>query len=343
MATSTPSPHLSLPTFSSKPEEDFGQFLFDFDLACKANDWPDPTQDDDLHSDDLLSNTYADHTKEKRHIMLQRSLRGKAARILLTLDDDTLRNYRLLRSTLLHRFLPVEYRALRRTELRTRRRQPNESLSALAADIHITASRAYPDGNDALINDLAKDAFIDSLDDQLRAKVLDADPSDLGAALRRAMVAEANLKRLAIQTLPAAAVQHSSSTRTHTDKVLEDIVERLSRLETKHTAAAQPSPHRPDYSAYRASPRQYSRDSDRFHSYQPRQRSPSPQHMPMYCTYCSRTGHTDSRCWRKPPQPYPHDRYQRSFSGPRDGPDSQTSQRYNPRHHNSPRTPRTLN
>ena len=67
MATSTPSPHLSLPTFSSKPEEDFGQFLFDFDLACKANDWPDPTQDDDLHSDDLLSNTYADHTKEKQH------------------------------------------------------------------------------------------------------------------------------------------------------------------------------------------------------------------------------------------------------------------------------------
>ena len=94
MATSTPSPHLSLPTFSSKPEEDFGQFLFDFDLASKANDWPDPAQDDDLHSDDLLSNTYADHTKEKRHIMLQRSLRDKAARILLTLDDDTLRNYR---------------------------------------------------------------------------------------------------------------------------------------------------------------------------------------------------------------------------------------------------------
>ena len=275
--------------------------------------------------------------------MLQRSLRGKAARILLTLDDDTLRNYRLLRSTLLHRFLPVEYRALRRTELRTRRRQPNESLSALADDIHITASRAYPDGNDALINDLAKDAFIDSLGDQLRAKVLDADPSDLGAALRRAMVAEANLKRLAIQTLPAAAVQPSSSTRTHTDKVLEDIVERLSRLETKHTAAAHPSPHRPDYSAYRASPRQYSRDSDRFHSYQPRQRSPSPQHMPMYCTYCSRTGHTDSRCWRQPPQPYPHDRYQRSLSGPRDGPDTQTSQRYNPRHHNSPRAPHTLN
>ena len=137
MATSTPSPHLSLPTFSSKPEEDFGQFLFDFDLACKANDWPDPTQDDDLHSDDLLSNTYADHTTEKRHIMLQRSLRGKAARILLTLDDDTLRNYRLLRSTLLHRFLPVEYRALRRTELRTRRcpHWPMTSISQQVARI----------------------------------------------------------------------------------------------------------------------------------------------------------------------------------------------------------------
>ena len=27
--------------------------------------------------------------------------------------------------------------------------------------IHITASRAHPDGNDALINNLAKDAFID--------------------------------------------------------------------------------------------------------------------------------------------------------------------------------------
>ena len=237
MATSTPSPHLPLPTFSSKPEEDFGQFVFDFDLACKANDWPDPTQDDDLHSDDLLSNTYADHTKETRHIILQRSPRGKAARILLTLDDDTLHNYRLLRSTLLHRFLPVQYRALRRTELRTRRLQPNESLSGLADDIHITASRAYPDGNDALLNDLAKDAFIDSLDDQLRAKVLDAEPSDLGAALRRAMVAEANLKRLASQTLPAAAVKHPSSTRTHTDKVLEDIVERVSHLETNRTAA----------------------------------------------------------------------------------------------------------
>ena len=54
MATSTPPPHLSLPTFSSKPEEDFAQFLFDFDLACQANDRPDPTQDEDLDSDDLL-------------------------------------------------------------------------------------------------------------------------------------------------------------------------------------------------------------------------------------------------------------------------------------------------
>eukprot|EP00117_Sycon_ciliatum_P017526 scpid109082/ scgid16481/ len=109
-----------------------------------------------------------------RHIMLQRALKGRAARILLTLPDDILSSYERLRTELLTRLLPPEFPSVKRTE----------TLHSLADDIHITACRAYPDAADDMIQELAKDAFIDSLEADLRLRVLDAEPATLSAALR---------------------------------------------------------------------------------------------------------------------------------------------------------------
>ena len=78
-----------------------------------------------------------------------------------------------------------------RTELRTRRRKSGESLSVLCQDIRRLLILSYPGPTSAAHEAIAKDSFIDALDEDLGIKVREQDPASLDEALRIATRLEA--------------------------------------------------------------------------------------------------------------------------------------------------------
>ena len=77
--------------------------------------------------------------------------------------------------------------------LKTRRRLAGESLRGLYQDICRIAMLAYPGPQSGLRDDLAVEAFINSLDDpELEVNVKDRFPRDLAEAFHTALRLEAN-------------------------------------------------------------------------------------------------------------------------------------------------------
>ena len=80
-----------------------------------------------------------------------------------------------------------------RIMLRLRRRQDNEGLQSLYQDVCRLLTLAYPGPRTKLSDDLAVDAFTDSLNDaDLQQRVRDRFPSDLDEAYKIALSLEAN-------------------------------------------------------------------------------------------------------------------------------------------------------
>ena len=130
--------------FSGRAAEDFEAWLANFTVSAAINKWSD----------------------EMQHKMMLVHLRGQA-RFVLGLPSDTCENLQQLAEALHKRFLPPERATLHRAELRSRRRRPDESLTASSDDIVVLASRAYPDADDngqAQVQQIALDAFLDALD-----------------------------------------------------------------------------------------------------------------------------------------------------------------------------------
>ena len=79
-----------------------------------------------------------------------------------------------------------------RAELRSRRRQPNETLQSLYIDISRLMSLAYPGPSTELSELVARDAFLEALGDQsLRVRILEREPTTMDEALRWASRLEA--------------------------------------------------------------------------------------------------------------------------------------------------------
>jgi len=79
-----------------------------------------------------------------------------------------------------------------RAELRVRRRQPGETLQQLYQDIRRLVSLAYPGPTSGVFNIVARDSFLDALDDDaFRIRILEKEPVTLDAALQIAVKLEA--------------------------------------------------------------------------------------------------------------------------------------------------------
>jgi len=71
-----------------------------------------------------------------------------------------------------------------RVELKSRRRKCDESIQSLYQDIRRLMSLGYPGKCGSLCELVARDAFLDALNDaSLRVRVLEREPSTLDAAL----------------------------------------------------------------------------------------------------------------------------------------------------------------
>ena len=84
--------------------------------------------------------------------------------------------------------MPKERVDLYKAEFRTRGREPGESLSELAGAVRKLGRLAYPTAGEDVIDQLAKDQFIDALDGrETRLKVREGIPATLDAAVSSAL------------------------------------------------------------------------------------------------------------------------------------------------------------
>ena len=127
---------------------------------------------------------------EDRLFQLCGSLSGPAGQILWDLEDNTTVEevIRLLKN----RFGVINQAERFRAELRSRKRKPDESLQRLYQDISRLMTLAYPGPTSELSNIVARDAFLDALNDNsLRIRILEKEPSNLDEALKMACRLEA--------------------------------------------------------------------------------------------------------------------------------------------------------
>ena len=119
-------------------------------------------------------------------------MRGAALLQLQSLAPDVRGDYTGLKRALRKKFEPKEQIELNKAEFRARRRERDEKLPDLAGSLQRLVGKAYPEAIPDLQDSLAKDQFIDALEDrEIRMKIQESGPKTLGEAVSRALQIEA--------------------------------------------------------------------------------------------------------------------------------------------------------
>ena len=117
---------------------------------------------------------------------------GAALLQLQSLATGVRENYATLKEALREKFVPKERVELHKAEFRARHRKRDEKLPDLASSLSRLVSRAYPEAVPDLKDSLAKDQFIDALEDrEIRVKLRESGPKTLDEAVSRALQIEA--------------------------------------------------------------------------------------------------------------------------------------------------------
>ena len=148
----------------------WSDFLIQFEMIAEMNNW----------------------TRQDMAMFLATSLRGTAQSILADLTTADRHHYPALINQLNQRFGSENQTQMFKAILRSRQRQSEESLPHLAHDIRKLVKLAYPTANHQLLDDLAKEHFINSLSDfDIRWKIHQSRPHILDEAVRTATELEA--------------------------------------------------------------------------------------------------------------------------------------------------------
>jgi transposase InsO family protein len=118
-------------------------YLVQFDLVAEVNRWSDT----------------------EKALELATSLRDTAQGVLAELDINQRRNYQALVAALTNRFEPPNFSEVYRAELKCRTRNQGEKLCDLVHDIKQLVRKAYSSDPTATRDKIARDVFIDSLND----------------------------------------------------------------------------------------------------------------------------------------------------------------------------------
>jgi len=132
---------------------------------------------------------YMEWTERDKLFHLKFNLTGNAGHILWNMGNKTTVEaaIRLLRN----RFGTAGQSEWYRAELHARHRKPGEDLQHLYQEIARLILLAYPDRSDDVTDLVARDAFLDDLDDEtLRVRIMDREPPNLDAALKHAIKLE---------------------------------------------------------------------------------------------------------------------------------------------------------
>ncbi|KAJ8022109.1 hypothetical protein HOLleu_39511 [Holothuria leucospilota] len=123
---------------------------------------------------------------------LAASLRGEAQAVLADLNIHARRDYPSLVNALSRRFDPAHQTEVFRIQLKNRTRRKEESLPELAQEIRRLTRQAYPGAPSEVPGLMAKDHFMDALDDpEVRLAMYQARPRTLDEALRISLEMEA--------------------------------------------------------------------------------------------------------------------------------------------------------
>ena len=123
---------------------------------------------------------------------LAASLRGEAQAVLADLNIHARRDYPALVNALSRRFDPAHQTEVFRIQLKNRTRRKEEALPELAQEIRRLTRQAYPGAPSEVQGLMAKDHFMDALDDpEVRLAVYQARPRTLDEALRVSLEMEA--------------------------------------------------------------------------------------------------------------------------------------------------------
>ena len=130
-------------------------------------------------------------TEVEKATYLAVSLKGPALTVLSNLPPDSLYNYSSLVKALDARFGSSHQAKLHWMKLKSRVRKREEGLAELAEDIERLARLAYPTAPSTMLELLAKDQFIDALQDgDMRLRLRQAHPKNLREALQLALELE---------------------------------------------------------------------------------------------------------------------------------------------------------
>ena len=131
-------------------------------------------------------------SNERKAQFLAVRMRGAALLQLQSLATGVRENYVTLKEALREKFVPKERVELHKAEFRARHREREEKLPDLASSLRRLVSRAYPEAVPDLQDSLAKDQFIDALEDrEIRMKLRESGPKTLDEAVSRALQIEA--------------------------------------------------------------------------------------------------------------------------------------------------------
>ncbi|MCG8034213.1 MAG: hypothetical protein JAZ03_18850, partial [Candidatus Thiodiazotropha taylori] len=168
-------------------------FLSQFEMAAHANRWD----------------------RNTRAVRLACNLRGSAQALLSDLTLEVKYDYDRLVAALTNRFEPENQCDIYKAQIKQRMRKKDEPLTELAQDITRLTRMAYPSAVQDLRDTLAKDCFVEALNDaELEMFVCQKEPETLEEAVRVALKYEAfshsRCKRL-MTSKSSVRMQHESS------------------------------------------------------------------------------------------------------------------------------------
>ena len=160
-------------SFAAGENEDWDSWISHFEDCAILNGW----------------------NNERKAQFLAVRMRGAALLQLQSLSSVVRGNYDDFKKALREKFVPQERIELHKAEFRVRRRERDEKLPDLAGSLRRLVKKAYPEAVESLQDSLAKDQFIDALEDrEIRMKVRESGPKALDEAVSRALQLEAMLE-----------------------------------------------------------------------------------------------------------------------------------------------------
>lgn len=194
------------PTYDGKSS--FKDFLVQFEILADSVGWNDTIRARELAT----------------------CLRDQAVSVLADLDQFQRRHYSSLVSALIARFEPDNQMQLYRAQLKSRIRKPDEALPELAQDIRKLVREANPGLASDLREGLAKDYFMDSLNDKdLEYAVFQSQATTLQEALKVAVEFEA-FQKSRCRKIPLRTVKNTSDNNLDQDFVAQ-LTKRIDELQ----------------------------------------------------------------------------------------------------------------